>query len=158
MTNTPEKFWAKVDKSGGPDACWLWLGCKNNDGYGYLYFKGKLFRTHRLAYTLEIGPIPKGLCVLHKCDNPSCCNPKHLYLGTYKDNARDRDLSGRHNPAQGSRQWKSKFTEEQVINIFNDDRSLRVIAADYGVHHSTIWYIKAGRTWKHIPNNRIEKS
>ena len=152
LPNTPEKFWDRVDKSGGPNACWEWQGYKLPKGYGEVSFKGKLFRAHRLAYEFGIGPIPEGKLVLHKCDNPSCCNPKHLYLGTYLDNARDCIQRGRRREPdrRGSKNGRARFTEEQIPDIRNDSRSRKVIADDYGVTLATISDIKASRTWRHI--------
>jgi hypothetical protein len=89
-------FWAKMTQP-SPTACWEWLGAKDRDGYGYHW---RVRRAHRTAWVLKCGPIPKGLWVLHTCDNPSCCNPAHLYLGTVQDNVRDRDERGR-----GGNQW-----------------------------------------------------
>jgi hypothetical protein len=76
-----ERFWAKVDKSGGPSACWLWTA-STNKGYGQLEIDGRPEGAHRIAYKLSIGPIPNGLSVCHSCDNPPCCNPSHLFLGS----------------------------------------------------------------------------
>ena len=150
MINTPEEFWTKVDKSGGHKACWIWQGKKQTGGYGQFRFKGKLILAHRLSYIFECGPIPEGMCVLHKCDNPSCCNPKHLYLGTKKDNARDRDRKGRMADTRGSRNPNSKFTEKEIQGIRSDIRKIQMVADDYSVHASTIYDIKNHVTWKHV--------
>lgn len=100
------RFWAKVDKSGGPDACWIWTASKVPSGYGSFGVNGRLFGAHRIAWVLENGQIPHdgsyhGMCVCHKCDNPACCNPAHLFLGTNMDNARDREKKGRGNQPKG---------------------------------------------------------
>lgn len=83
---TAESFWARVDKSGGPDACWEWQGSKQALGYGQVGWKGRVLVAHRLAYTLTHGPIPEGMQVHHKCNNPPCCNPSHLEAVTQKAN------------------------------------------------------------------------
>src|ERR1700680_5052102 len=75
-----ERFWSHVDQSGGPDACWPWLISFAQFGYGqFCIEKGKMERSHRVAYALTFGAIPEGMCVLHRCDNPACCNPAHLW-------------------------------------------------------------------------------
>lgn len=85
-------FWEKVDKSGN---CWIWQGSVNKEGYGGVQVKGMTWSTHRYSWFIEYGEIPKGLCVLHKCDNPSCVRPDHLFLGTQKDNVIDCYNKGR---------------------------------------------------------------
>lgn len=94
------RFWAKVAVD-QPDKCWHWTGSKNNLGYGTVGLRngqGKMkpYKAHRISYALERGPITNGLCVLHKCDTPSCVNPDHLFLGTYTDNTQDKIAKGRH--------------------------------------------------------------
>jgi hypothetical protein len=83
---TPEMFWARVDKSTGPDGCWEWDGAKNVGGYGMVHWAGKRPVTHRVAYELAIGPIPDGLTLDHLCRNPGCCNPAHLEPVTMREN------------------------------------------------------------------------
>lgn len=95
-----KRFSSKVDRSGGPAACWPWKGAwRTEKGYGRILKdrrKGRALRAHRVAWELAHGPIPLGLCVCHACDNPPCCNPAHLFLGTMLDNNRDRDAKDRH--------------------------------------------------------------
>lgn len=98
-----EKFWSRVDKSGDDNVCWIWLGSKNELGYGTVRWEEKTQLSHRIAYRLAFGDIPVGLKVCHSCDNPSCVNPVHLWLGTDADNAHDRDRKGRANSARGFR-------------------------------------------------------
>ena len=85
------RFWEKIDKNG---KCWEWLGWKVK-GYGRIKVNNIKTLAHRVSWNLHYGDIPKGLYVLHKCDNPPCVNPKHLWLGTQLDNMRDRDKKGR---------------------------------------------------------------
>lgn len=87
-------FWAKVDRR-GPSECWLWTGFLNNRGYGRLTRKPRHLFAHRAAWELTYGSVPDGLWVLHRCDNPPCCNPAHLFLGTHQDNMDDMAAKGR---------------------------------------------------------------
>lgn len=102
----PERFWDKVDQSGGPDACWPWMGARNKPhttrrgtefpgDHGRVRLAGQLMLAHRVAYELEKGPIPDGEKVLHSCDNPPCCNPAHLSTGTQSQNLAEAYARGR---------------------------------------------------------------
>jgi hypothetical protein len=146
-----ERFWCKVAR-GGPDECWPWQAGKNAGGYGRItVHDGRaqpIQYAHRVAWELTRGSLG-GLFVLHRCDNPACCNPAHLFLGTQTDNMRDRDAKGRLNPPRGSKSGRAKLTEAAVEEI----RALalvarqRDIAALYGVHRSTVTNILSGKTW-----------
>lgn len=96
LTDEPAiaRFWKKVDKSGGPDACWLWTAAKEHSGHGALSYKNKLMQAHRVAYVLAHGSIPDGLIICHRCNVPACVNPSHLYAGTHQDNMRDAINAG----------------------------------------------------------------
>jgi hypothetical protein len=131
-----------VDRSAGDSACWPWTGPNNGHGYGVLYANNGMKMAHRLIYEIAKGPIPIGLRICHRCDNPPCCNPAHLFAGTAKDNSLDM--------ARKERAGRNKLTGEQVAAIRADPRVTKEIAADYGVHWSNIAAIKAGVTWVHV--------
>lgn len=106
--NTPESFWQKVDRSGGPNACWPWTYYTSSTGYGIVGYQYKTLRTHRLAYQLTHGEITSDVHVLHRCDNPACCNPKHLFAGDQTANNIDMTKKGR--------QYK-RLTPKQVAEV-----------------------------------------
>lgn len=91
-----ERFWSKVDKTAGLTGCWIWTGCTQVDGYGQIWVEDGMRPAHRVAFELVEGIIPVGLEVLHRCDNPICVNPFHLFTGTQSDNIRDCVAKGRH--------------------------------------------------------------
>jgi hypothetical protein len=89
---------SRIAKVPGPlgDDCWLFLGGRNNSGYGQIWYRSEVHGAHRISWKLHRGPIPEGMWVLHRCDRPACCNPSHLWLGTALDNVRDMIAKGRH--------------------------------------------------------------
>jgi len=111
---SPEaRFWAKVDRR-NEDECWPWLATKSKLGYGkFTLGVNNKVCAHRYSYELTVGPIPNGLLVCHKCDNPKCVNPAHLFIGSHKDNMQDAVRKGRQ--ARGRRLPQTKLTDEQVI-------------------------------------------
>jgi hypothetical protein len=122
----------------GPNGCWLWSRKKNIYGYGEMVLTSKsgnklTFRAHRVSYSIYHGPIPAGLSVCHKCDNPSCVNPNHLFLGTPKENAQDRQSKGRGYSGRGRR-----FDRGKIEEMLESGRSIREIAAELGAHRTTI--------------------
>lgn len=117
-------------------------------GYGQIYIRQTRWSTHRLAWTLAHGPIPPGMQVLHRCDNPACINPEHLFLGTQADNMKDMARKGR--SSRGVKNRTAKLTEEQVLAIRADPRPHRTIAACYGIKHTNVGDIKRGRIWRHV--------
>lgn len=133
--------------------CWEWTAAKNNKGYGQLNVQNKRMLVHRLSYEVHNGPIPDGLVVRHKCDNPSCINPEHLEVGTHKDNMQDMIKRNRGNwkPVKGSAVSVSKLTEDQVIEI--RARYVRItcgttfLAKEYGVSSTVIHNIIRGKAW-----------
>ena len=130
--------------------CWVWEMLKSPSGYGVLTQNRRKLYAHRVFYEYYIEVIPEGLCVLHRCDNPSCVNPDHLFVGTYQDNMDDMVAKGRQNKPKGEASGMSKLTNYQVLAIRKDTRSTSKIAKDYGVTANTIRDIKTRITWKHI--------
>lgn len=129
----------------GPNGCWEWTGRRDDSGYGVINEDGKPVAVHRVSYETFVGPIPPGLLACHTCDNPPCFRPDHLFAGTHAENMRDMASKGR-----GRHVTNSHLTEEQARAIIADARSDREIGETYGVHPSTVWYIKSGRSWKHL--------
>ena len=131
--------------------CWLWVGAITGAGYGSVWWQRKYVAVHRASYEYHIGPISKGMMVLHKCDVRNCFNPDHLIQGTCKDNIRDAHRKGRAFIARGSLQGQAILIEEDVIKIKEmlDDRiySHREIAEIYGVTRATITAINMGKNW-----------
>ncbi len=145
-------FWRRVNKTEG---CWLWTGAPANVGYGAVYFEGRDQSTHRVSWQLAYGPIPDGLCVLHKCDIRLCVNPEHLFLGTKKDNTQDMMQKGRNrsNPPRGERQHAAKLTEESVRSALArvaGGESQRSVARSLGVTEANVSAIIRGKSWRHV--------
>src|ERR1035437_4371398 len=103
-----ERFWPKVKKSFLKDGCWPWQAGCDSKGYGSFSLIGRtIVGAHVASWIIYFGPIPKGMCVLHKCDNPPCVRPDHLFLGTKGDNIRDMDDKGRRGVVRGAQQWQA---------------------------------------------------
>lgn len=144
-------FWDRVDKR-SDNECWHWTGTILPNGYGRLSHAGKNYSAHRVSYTLNKGKIHEGMVVCHKCDNPRCVNPSHLFLGTYADNTADMIAKGRQ--ANGERQPQSKLTEQDIIRIRSicaSGRSHKSVAREFGVSSVLIDKIVNRKAWKHVP-------
>lgn len=146
-------FWRHVRKT---DTCWLWTGSRNFYGYGW-FKPGKRLRkekAHRVAYALACGPIPPGLLVLHRCDNPPCVRPDHLWLGTTQDNIDDRIRKGRTRAARGESCGRVKLTEADVIAIRRTYKTLgwtyHGLAAAFHISPSQVGEIIRGGSWRHV--------
>jgi len=133
--------------------CLVWTGCKDKDGYGKIQINKKHYRTHRLAYEITYGEIPKGKMICHKCSNKACCNEKHLYVGDAKINANDREKHG-HNAFKGERNPKVKLTIAEVILIRDlyksGNFSCIKLGKKFGISREHIYSIVKNKTWKHI--------
>lgn len=139
------RFWSRIRPA--PDFhCWEWQGQKTPNGYGR--FGGKM--AHRLAHELVNGPIPSGSVVRHKCDNPPCCNPRHLVAGTQAQNMQDMAKRGRH--LAGQKNSRAKLTEDQALEILRNPERLgvRQLASKMGVSPSTVSLVRSGKRWAHL--------
>lgn len=136
--------------------CHIWTAAVCGNGYGTFKAGGKKGRTaaaHRLAWEISNGPIPVGLCVLHKCDTPACINPAHLFLGTKQDNSDDAVRKGRTkllNTFRGEDSAMARLTNALVIEVLTSQESRSVIAKRLGVGASNVKKIRARRIWSHI--------
>ena len=146
------RFWKKVITAGMSD-CWIWTGAKNSDGYGHLSVNGNMTYCHRIAWEINYGSIERGLEVLHRCDNPTCCNPWHLRLGTHAENMRDMHEKGRANNLKGEKHPSAKITESEVRSIrfmHREGVTIRAIAEAFIISASSIYGIITRKTWKHV--------
>ena len=153
-----ERFWEKVDKSGD---CWEWIASKTRDGYGMFRdrtLRKNMIKSHKWSWIYYFGG-PGSLHVLHKCNNPGCVRPDHLYLGTHAQNMADIAKAGNHSnklhPEKyyGSKNPSAKFTEEQVLTIrkmYEEGSSLNDLVNHFNAKKATIWAIVARKNWKHI--------
>lgn len=154
---TPEHFWTQV-KRGKPDECWPWIGFTNKKGYGQFHDgKGKkrfTERAHRYAWKVSKGRIPKGKNVLHECDNPPCCNPRHLWTGTQLDNMRDMAAKGRRVNQIGSKHGRAKLNERAVASLRRRQAAGKIsyswIMKKYGLSKRTVAMMIKRLTWKHV--------
>lgn len=150
--NTVQRFEQKVERIPFFE-CHIWTASALKRGYGKFAMKSGAWElAHRVAYKLYSGVIPDGMSVLHKCDNPHCVNPKHLYLGTYKNNASDRETRDRGNHAYGMKHGRNKLTSSQVLEIRDlhdtGKYSCFRLASIYGVNPKTVYDIVNRKIWK----------
>lgn len=138
-----ERFWEKVKKT---DGCWEWTGYRTRKGYGEVYIRGEgSRRAHRVSYQLHHGTVPKSMQILHRCDNPPCVNPDHLFLGTAADNTRDMLEKGRFKSA--------KLSDREVLEIrrkYASGETQDAIAKEFHIDQTNVSQIVLGKTWKNL--------
>ena len=144
---------SKIGKIVNKDECIIWERATNGNGYPVKWINGKAQSYLRHKWRLEHGDIPKGRCICHHCDNPSCINPKHIFLGSYADNMHDMIAKGRARYAYGVFHGRSKLTPEKVLEIrkkFNEGVTIKVLHKEYGMSRTAIHKVVYRITWKHV--------
>lgn len=173
------RFWSKVDQSAGSDACWPWTASRDKDGYAATIWdgtylpngRGHYVRALRFGYEMNVGPIPDGHVVMHRCDNPPCMNPAHLSTGTHADNIADRDAKGRNGGwktagnsngtrlhpervLRGVTHNMAKLSEADVMEIrkryLAGGLTQSALAREFGVTQTLIGQITRRVIWRHI--------
>ena len=122
------------------DQCWIWKRSLNSDGYGNIWVEDSCWKAHRLSYALFKGDIPKGMCVCHRCDNPSCVNPEHLWLGTHRENMDDMVRKGRTLYAEQRKNNKiASHMRPEIVQKYISGMRQVDIAKEYNCHASAIY-------------------
>ena len=149
-----DRFWEKVKLGEG---CWVWTASVNAYGYGLFARQttpSRCVLAHRYAYECLVGPIADDLCVLHRCDNPRCVRPNHLFLGTRTDNTNDKVAKGRARGPQGEAHPRCKLTAPRVRQLLADWKAGGVSKSElsrrYGISHRNVRNIIDGQTWRHL--------
>lgn len=131
--------------------CWLWIGRQTvTGGYSLLHYNHRCTLAHRFSWETFRGAIPAGLYVCHRCDNPACVNPDHLFLGTPAENTADRDRKNRHRAVRGEAVAGSKLTPEKVRTIRASTKPYQELSAEFGVSQRTVSLIRNRHTWAHV--------
>ena len=147
--SSAQRFWSKVAPAPS-ECCWEWTACIESNHYGRVWFNNRKALAHRVAYQLAKGEIPDGLVVRHTCDNPACCNPDHLILGTQADNMVDMVKRKRNCNPKGEQHYGSKLTTAQVMEVYSSPLNQYEIAKLYNIDQSIVSRIKHKKIWKHI--------
>lgn len=147
-TDPIERFWKKVSIA-GPDECWPWIGARNSYGHGEFWRRDQTQgMAHRFAWEIKNGPIPDGMVVCHRCDNPPCCNVRHLFLGRPADNSADMTAKGRQ--SRGEAHPVSKLSEQDVLSIRSSTESGVLLGARFGISSVQVSNIRRRKQWVHI--------
>jgi hypothetical protein len=159
-SSVQKRFWSKVDKNAGSFGCWSWMGHTNENGYGVFYVHGSAFYAHRIAFSISESIDPGSKMVCHKCDNTTCVNPAHLFLGTASDNNRDMLEKNRGRWLAGDNQPNAKLTNAQIKELrdaFVSGFSTRDLATMYGINASTVNDIVTGKSYRGAGGAIVEK-
>ena len=134
------------------DGCWPWNGYRDAKGYGSVHVEGQTEKAHRVAYFIEHGYIPEGMHVLHRCDNPPCCRPDHLFLGTNEENVHDKVAKGRDIKVHGERHHRAVLKESDVreIRLLEGILTQEQLSEGFGVSKRQIGRIQRGEAWAHV--------
>lgn len=130
--------------------CWEWIGTRKSDGYGLMRYPRKYVGAHRISYQEFVGPIPDGFHVLHRCDNPCCINPAHLFAGTNADNVADKMAKGRRPSTFGEANPKARLKAADVLEIRASAEAGVALAKKYGVTPTQISEIRHRKSWGHL--------
>ena len=146
-----EALWRRVDTSRGEDSCWEWQGSRHRQGYGTMGWKGKILKTHRVAYQISHGTLLSSDDVLHTCDNPPCCNPAHLFVGNHDTNMKDMKAKGRSGDHKGENNGRARISSADVCTIRNAKKEPQAaLMRRFGLTQSAISSIQRRITWTHI--------
>ena len=153
MSDSEFYTWFQTRLKSTENNCMEWTGQKLPKGYGHVKIRGKKIQTHRYVLSKKLGrSIGEGMCALHTCDNPPCCNPDHIWEGTNQENVDDKIKKGRGAIVKGEKHGCSKLTEDMVIEIKQAGRTIsqRKLATEYGVSSTIIYKILKGVLWSHV--------
>lgn len=139
-----QRFWSNIDTTGGMFECWLWTASTAAEGYGYIWWGSRREYTHRISYTIHHGPIPEGLHILHRCDNPRCVNPTHLWAGSHKQNMHDKMHKGRSGTAKVTREIALEIRKQYASRKYDQ----KALAKRFGISQPTVSDIVNYVTWR----------
>ena len=153
MVDLATRFWSHVDRSGGPGACWPWMGSEDSGGYGHIGIGRKTKKAHRVAFFLANGKWPEN-DACHTCDNRACCNPAHIFDGTHAENMADMKAKGRRKGINsGERNGRAQLTEadaREIKRLLATGMSQWEIANQFGVGQTQISKIELGKAWRDV--------